>query len=111
MSKINILVVGALLLSFMVIASVARPDSTLQNKSIEMEKKCETEKCLMKSTLDAHLDYIYTQPTPPKPHAANEMEKKCETEDCLMKTTSDAHLDYIYTQTIPSKPQALKSNP
>ncbi|KAG7567349.1 Phytosulfokine [Arabidopsis thaliana x Arabidopsis arenosa] len=107
MSKINILIVAALLLSFMVIASVARPDSTLQSKSTEMEKNCETEECLMKTTSDAHLDYIYTQNPPPIPHASKEMETKCETEECLMKTTSDAHLDYIYTQRSPPKRHAL----
>ncbi|XP_024014171.1 uncharacterized protein LOC18021810 isoform X2 [Eutrema salsugineum] len=107
MSKTNILIVAALLLSFMVITSLARPDSTLQSKST----KCETQECLMKSTSDAHLDYIYTQQSPPKPHALKEMEKKCETEECLMKTTSDAHLDYIYTQPSPAKPHALKANP
>ncbi|ESQ46213.1 hypothetical protein EUTSA_v10000380mg [Eutrema salsugineum] len=106
MSKTNILIVAALLLSFMVITSLARPDSTLQSKST-----CETQECLMKSTSDAHLDYIYTQQSPPKPHALKEMEKKCETEECLMKTTSDAHLDYIYTQPSPAKPHALKANP
>ncbi|CAA7027840.1 unnamed protein product [Microthlaspi erraticum] len=99
MSKTNILIVAALLLSFMVVSSVARPDSTLQRKSAETEKKCETEECLMKSTSDAHLDYIYTQHSPP-----TEMKKKCDTEECLMKTTSDAHLDYIYTQTAPRTP-------
>ncbi|KFK32780.1 hypothetical protein AALP_AA6G287600 [Arabis alpina] len=103
MSKTNILIVAALLLSFMVFTSVARPDSTLQSKSTEMEKKCESEECLMKTTSDAHLDYIYTQLSPPKPYALKEMEKKCETEECLMKSTSDAHLDYIYTQASPPK--------
>jgi len=33
MSKINILIVAAVLLSSVVLASVARPDSTLQSKS------------------------------------------------------------------------------
>ncbi|AEC07379.1 growth factor [Arabidopsis thaliana] len=109
MSKINILIVAAVLLSSVVLASVARPDSTLQSKSTEIEKNCETDECLMKTTSDAHLDYIYTQNPPPR--APKEMETKCETEECLMKTTSDAHLDYIYTQTHPPKPHAFKVNP
>ncbi|XP_023640704.1 uncharacterized protein LOC111831173 [Capsella rubella] len=91
MSKINILIVAALLLSFMVIDSVARPDSSLQNKPMEKEMGCEPWDCNMrKTTSDAHLDYIYTQPFPPKPNAAKEM--GCEPWDCNMrKTTSDAH--------------------
>ncbi|KAL1189348.1 hypothetical protein V5N11_002568 [Cardamine amara subsp. amara] len=109
MSKINILIVAAFLLSFMVITSVARPDSTLQSKPTEMEKKCETDECLMKTTSEAHLDYIYTQNPPPKPHAVRE--KKCETDECLIKATSDAHLDYIYTQRSPLKPHGVKVNP
>ncbi|KAF3572631.1 hypothetical protein F2Q69_00062790 [Brassica cretica] len=79
----------------------------------ETEKKCETNECLIKSTLDAHLDYIYTQSPPPKLHTVvkkltkfifnylKEIETLCETEECLMKATSSAHLDYIYTQKSP----------
>ncbi|KAF8083358.1 hypothetical protein N665_0778s0011 [Sinapis alba] len=101
MSMCNILIFAVLLLSFMITASVARPDSTLHSKYTETEKKCETNECLMKSTLDAHIDYIYTQSPPPKLHT--EIETLCETEECLMKATSNAHLDYIYTQKSPPK--------
>ncbi|KAH0912809.1 LOW QUALITY PROTEIN: hypothetical protein HID58_036130 [Brassica napus] len=66
---------------FMITASVARPYSTLQSKDT----------CLMKSTLDAHLDYIYTQSHPKLHTAVKEIETLCETEECLMKATSNAH--------------------
>ncbi|CAH8362879.1 unnamed protein product [Eruca vesicaria subsp. sativa] len=99
MSKTNIPIAAILLLSFMVITSVARLDSALQRKLTEMETKCETEDCLVKSTSDAHLDYIYTQSPPPKLHEVKvDMKKKCKTEECLMKMKLDAHIDYIYTQ-------------
>ncbi|CAF2114151.1 unnamed protein product [Brassica oleracea var. botrytis] len=102
MSMCNILIFAALLLSFMITASVARPYSTLQSNDTETEKKCETNECLIKSTLDAHLDYIYTQSPPPKLHTVvKEIGTLCETEECLMKATSSAHLDYIYTQKSP----------
>ncbi|KAJ4890759.1 growth factor [Raphanus sativus] len=106
MSKCNILIFAALLLSFMMTASVARPDRTLQSKDTGTEKNCETNDCLMKSTLDAHLDYIYTQSPPRKLNTVKETETLCETEECLMETTSNAHLDYIYTQKSPPKPKA-----
>ncbi|EOA26294.1 hypothetical protein CARUB_v10024369mg, partial [Capsella rubella] len=89
MSKINILIVAALLLSFMVIDSVARPDSSLQNKPMEKEMGCEGDECMMETT-----------------HAAKVM--GCEGDECMMETTSDAHLDYIYTQASPPKPHAAK---
>ncbi|CAN7095968.1 unnamed protein product [Brassica rapa subsp. narinosa] len=101
MSMCNILIFAALLLSFMITASVARPYSTLQSKDTETEKKCETNECVMKSTLDAHLDYIYTQSHPKLHTVVKEIETLCETEECLMKATSNAHVDYIYTQKSP----------
>lgn len=32
----------------------------------EIETLCETEECLMKATSNAHVDYIYTQKSPPQ---------------------------------------------
>jgi len=37
----------------------------------EIEKNCETDECLMKTTSDAHLDYIYTQNPPPRAPKVN----------------------------------------
>ncbi|CAN8283957.1 unnamed protein product [Cochlearia groenlandica] len=72
MSKSNILIVSAILLiNLFVFTSMARPDPTLHSKSTEIKKKCSTEECLMKTMLDAHIDYIYTQPSPTKPIATN----------------------------------------
>ncbi|XP_010556484.1 PREDICTED: phytosulfokines-like [Tarenaya hassleriana] len=68
-------IVAALLLSLMAISSAARPDPSFSAQSAakirpegtEGEERCEgdSEECLMKRTLAAHLDYIYTQKQPP----------------------------------------------
>ncbi|OMO50939.1 Phytosulfokine [Corchorus capsularis] len=71
MSKLCTLLIAAFLLNFM-LSYAARPEPTLaitQQKEVEAEKvdieeNCDgvgTEECLMRRTLAASLDYIYTQ--------------------------------------------------
>ncbi|KAL0733705.1 hypothetical protein Bca4012_009915 [Brassica carinata] len=110
MSKSNIIRFVVLLLSFKITALVALQTRFSRANLREMELKCGIEECLMKSTSDTHLDYIYIMwpPSPPKQHGVKEGDEKCETEECLMKTTSDAHLDYINTH---KSPPQHKANP
>ncbi|MBA0747259.1 hypothetical protein Gogos_004187 [Gossypium gossypioides] len=71
MSKLCSLFIAALLFNFM-LSYAARPEPTLfltQHGGVEAEKvdadeNCEgigKEECLMRRTLAAHVDYIYTQ--------------------------------------------------
>ncbi|XWS14816.1 hypothetical protein CRYUN_Cryun35bG0041000 [Craigia yunnanensis] len=71
MSKLCTLFIAALLLNFM-ISYAARPEPAFpltQNEVVEAEKvdideNCQgvgKEECLMRRTLAAHVDYIYTQ--------------------------------------------------
>ncbi|XP_022884320.1 phytosulfokines 3-like [Olea europaea var. sylvestris] len=72
MSKITIVFVIALLF-FFTLSSDARPDPAVkiqyevgktQTQHVDVEESCKgvgEEECLMRRTLAAHLDYIYTQ--------------------------------------------------
>ncbi|XP_059630272.1 phytosulfokines 3-like [Cornus florida] len=68
MSKLNTLFMVALLL-FFTLTCAARPEPSLATtqigvKNIEADEACEgvqKEECLMRRTLVAHTDYIYTQ--------------------------------------------------
>ncbi|XP_022768624.1 phytosulfokines-like [Durio zibethinus] len=71
MSKLSTFFIAALLLNFM-LSYAARPEPALpltQHKGFEAEKvdvdeNCEgvgKDECLMRRTLAAHVDYIYTQ--------------------------------------------------
>ncbi|KAK0583008.1 hypothetical protein LWI29_032283 [Acer saccharum] len=81
-SKVSALCIATLLLFFFTLSSAARPhpgsfsDVTPLNadqitEDVEAEKveeKCEgvgEDECLMRRTLAAHVDYIYTQKTQP----------------------------------------------
>ncbi|KAL5788026.1 hypothetical protein ACOSP7_004975 [Xanthoceras sorbifolium] len=80
-SKVSALCIAALLLSFFTLSCTARPQpsfsdvtplNTDQTEDVEAEKlleeKCEgagEEECLMRRTLAAHVDYIYTQKNKP----------------------------------------------
>ncbi|XP_059631163.1 phytosulfokines-like [Cornus florida] len=72
MSKLNTLLLIALLLFFALTCAAARPEPSLVTpqigvngaESIEADEACEgveKEECLMRRTLVAHTDYIYTQ--------------------------------------------------
>ncbi|OMO70800.1 Phytosulfokine [Corchorus olitorius] len=71
MSKLCTLLIAAFLLNFM-LSYAARPEPTLaitqqkevEGEKVDIEENCEgvgTEECLMRRTLAANLDYIYTQ--------------------------------------------------
>ncbi|KAL7207993.1 hypothetical protein ACSBR1_029864 [Camellia fascicularis] len=80
MTKLTTLLMVALLLSPMLTKATARPrPSTVKTQlrdgeaelidEIDNEESCEgvnKEECLIKRTLVAHIDYIYTQKPPPK---------------------------------------------
>ncbi|KAH7850289.1 hypothetical protein Vadar_030501 [Vaccinium darrowii] len=72
MSKFTTLFTIALLLSSMLTYARARPnfvetknqDAVIESNEVGNEENCEgvkREECLMRRTLAAHLDYIYTQ--------------------------------------------------
>ncbi|GMI82716.1 phytosulfokine 4 precursor [Hibiscus trionum] len=66
MSKLRTLFVAAILLNFMLCYGV-RPDPALpltKHHRVDVDETCEgvgKEECLMRRTLAAHVDYIYTQ--------------------------------------------------
>ncbi|GMJ15272.1 phytosulfokine 4 precursor [Hibiscus trionum] len=66
MSKLCTLFIAALVFSFM-LSNAARPDPTFaltQHEGVEADENCQgvaEEECLMRRTLAAHVDYIYTQ--------------------------------------------------
>ncbi|KAE8695861.1 Phytosulfokine [Hibiscus syriacus] len=65
MSKLCTLFVAALVFNFM-LCYASRPHPTLpliqhQADKVDVDDNCEEEGCLIKRTLAAHVDYIYTQ--------------------------------------------------
>ncbi|XP_059651083.1 phytosulfokines-like [Cornus florida] len=81
MSKVSTLCMIALLLFFTLTCSAARPEPALhhvplmntqhgvgESEKVELEEDCGgigEEECLMRRTLAAHIDYIYTQKQKP----------------------------------------------
>ncbi|GMP80757.1 hypothetical protein CsSME_00035748 [Camellia sinensis var. sinensis] len=71
MTKLTTLLMVALLLSPMLTKATARlrPSTEKTQLRIDNEESCEgvnKEECLIKRTLVAHIDYIYTQKPPPQ---------------------------------------------
>ncbi|CAM8899044.1 unnamed protein product [Rhodiola kirilowii] len=67
LSPLIIFIATTLLVSFM-LTSAARPNPTYDVPRNVEDVGCEglgVEACLEKTTLNAHTDYIYTQPLPP----------------------------------------------
>ncbi|CAH8360409.1 unnamed protein product [Eruca vesicaria subsp. sativa] len=64
MTKTSLFLV-AILLSLMVITSLAQPDPTLGAQGIEMKDKCETNECIIDAPWTAHLDYAPHHDRPP----------------------------------------------
>ncbi|KAE8660872.1 Phytosulfokine [Hibiscus syriacus] len=65
MFKLCTLFVAALVLNH-VVCYAARPHPTLpliqhQGEKVDVDDSCEEEECLIRRTLAAHVDYIYTQ--------------------------------------------------
>ncbi|XP_021284857.1 phytosulfokines [Herrania umbratica] len=71
MSNLRTLFIAALLINFM-LSYAARPEPALplthheevEAEKVEIDENCEgagKEECLMRRTLAAHVDYIYTQ--------------------------------------------------
>ncbi|CAL9158727.1 unnamed protein product [Musa hybrid cultivar] len=104
----GVTVVIVALLLFLSFAHAGRPEPADLEKAnvqgVEGEESdkvvqgCEgKEDCLMRSALNAHTDYIYTQGG----ETSEKVEGGCAglgKEKCLEKSTLTAHTDYIYTQ-------------
>ncbi|CAH8268722.1 unnamed protein product [Arabidopsis lyrata] len=74
MAKTNLLLAATLLLCFIVITSFARPDPNICSHGLEVKRKCDTEECMLKGSMFAHVDYSNPGDKPPKnwgrpPHA------------------------------------------